>query len=446
MLRTTDGSAMKSMLEVADHCPRAVAPMGVARTLPTRRDRGSPGLGTASALRLAAIIGLAALTLAGSTGCQGKGRWGMFGKPYGEEPIRAIWVTRWDYKTPSDISKVMDNCKAAGFNTVLFQVRGAGTVAYRSKIEPWAEEFGGRDPGFDPLAVACKEASKRGLSLHAWVNLLPAYRGKEPPADPRQLYNAHADWFLRDAYGKRQPLGWYNSLNPCYPEVRRYLTGLMHEIVARYPVDGLHLDYARFPVEHVDSYGNAPVPDYPRDPKTLALFRKATGKTPEQAPAAWDGWRAYCMTQSVRDIRKMMLKTKPKAVLTAAVGPVPDEHRRKYFQDAPKWIQEGLVDAVYPMNYEIDLRVYSNRVANWTSLSGNVPVVTGVMFDKRSAGTVLAQVQEASRRGTHFAAFAYNSLFERLDRSGKPIMDGQSASRAELRAQVIPKLRRASSS
>jgi hypothetical protein len=64
------------------------------------------------------------------------------------------------------------------------------------------------------------------------------------------------------------------------------------------------------------------------------------------------------------------------------------------------------------------------------------------MFDKRNAGTVLAQVHEATRRGTHFAAFAYNSLFERLDRSGRPIMDDQSASRAALRNQLIPRLRR----
>jgi len=25
-----------------------------------------------------------------------------------EGPIRAIWVTRWDFKTPQDIAKVMD--------------------------------------------------------------------------------------------------------------------------------------------------------------------------------------------------------------------------------------------------------------------------------------------------------------------------------------------------
>ena len=71
---------------------------------------------------------------------------------------QAIWVPRWDYKTADDVRSIVRNCARAGFDTVLFQVRGNGTVAYRSRIEPWAEEFGFRDPGFDPLATAVARA------------------------------------------------------------------------------------------------------------------------------------------------------------------------------------------------------------------------------------------------------------------------------------------------
>jgi len=160
-------------------------------------------------------------------------------------PVRAIWVTRWDYKSPRDIAAIMENSRRAGFNTVLFQVRGDGTALYPSKLEPWSPEFDWRDPGFDPPAVACREAHRRGLSLHAWVNVMPGWFGKEAPRHTRQLYNARPEWFWYDASGRRQPLGWYCSLNPCYPEVRRYLTDVVEEIASRYPVDGLHLDYIR---------------------------------------------------------------------------------------------------------------------------------------------------------------------------------------------------------
>ncbi|MEK6675676.1 MAG: family 10 glycosylhydrolase [Planctomycetota bacterium] len=375
-----------------------------------------------------------------TTGCH-RARWGSEG-PFGREGIRAVWVTRWDFKSPSDIAKVMDNCKTAGFNTVLFQVRGAGTALYRSRIEPWADELGGRDPGFDPLSVACAEAHKRGMKLHAWVNVIPGWHGDKPPTNRQQLYVSRPDWFWRDASGRRQPLGWYSSLNPCYPEVRKYLVGVMREIVSRYPVDGLHMDYIRFPNEWSKAYeGWSSVPDYPRDPRTLALFRKATGKSPNDAPGLWSQWRTDQVTQLVRDIRAVTLSARPRAALTAAVGPKPEEHKRTHFQDSPRWIAEGLVDGVFPMNYASDVGTFTQRLGAWSGARGEVPVVTGIMFDKRDPALVSEQVGRARQSTHHFCAFAYNSLFERLDRTGRPIMDEQSSSRAALRQRVIPHIR-----
>lgn len=387
-----------------------------------------------------------ALALAGgSSGCHTPDRKVPFDARR-DSTIRAIWVTRWDYKSPADIQTIMENCRSAGFNTVLFQVRGNGTAFYRSKIEPWADELGGRDPGFDPLAVACREAHRRDLSLHAWVNVIPGWRGDKPPANRRQLYHAHPDWFWRDARGRRQPLGWYNSLNPCYPEVRDYLVSVMHEIVSRYPIDGLHLDYIRFPNEWNESYPRgARVPDYPRDPRTLAYFRQATGKTPDAAPATWNQWRTEQVTRVVRDIRAMMRRVKPAAKLSAAVGPIPKEARRNHFQDVRAWLAAGFFDAVYPMNYAADMRTFTKRLSEWAGRRPRIPVVTGIMFDKRDGAIVVEQVRRARRSTKHFSAFAYNSLFERLDQGGRRMMDRQSAGRAALRKRIIPELRRLAS-
>jgi uncharacterized lipoprotein YddW (UPF0748 family) len=341
----------------------------------------------------------------------------------------------------------MANCRSAGFNTVLFQVRGNGTAFYRSKIEPWADELGGRDPGFDPLAVACREAHRRGLSLHAWVNVMPGWRGKKPPANPRQLYNARPDWFWYDSAGRRQPLGWYCSLNPCLPEVRGYLVAVMKEIVSQYPVDGLHLDYIRFPNEPSGAYpSGARVPDYPRDPRTLALFRKATGRTPDTAPQLWNAWRTQNVTQLVRDVRRMMRAVSPRARLSAAVGPSPEEAKRRHFQDASRWIADGLLDAIYPMNYAKDPATFGKRIDMWSHGRWRIPVIMGIMADQRDAGTVMNQIREAVGRTRHFAVFAYNALFERLDRAGRPKTDSNSALRAALRAQLMPRVRRLTTS
>ena len=380
-----------------------------------------------------------------ATGCQSTGR-GVWDGRHVRGSVRAIWVTRWDYKTPHDIATVMENSARAGFNTVLIQVRGDGTTMYPSKLEPWSQEFDSRDPGFDPLMIACREAHRRGLSLHAWVNVMPGWFGKKPPQHTRQLYNARPEWFWYDASGRRQPLGWYCSLNPCYPEVRRYLVDVMHEIVNRYPIDGLHLDYIRFPNESTDAYPTGQVPDYPRDARTVEMFRRATGALPDQAPDKWNAWRAAQVTHLMHDIRAMTRDAKPHVSLTAAVGAEPDLSLRNYFQDSRRWIAEGLIDGVFPMNYDADMNTYGARLASWASNRSRVPVVTGIMFDKRDERLVAHQVSRAATTGKHFAAFAYNSMFERLNAKGQPIMDDQSPKRAALRRHVIPFLRGLASS
>lgn len=279
------------------------------------------------------------------------------------------------------------------------------------------------------------------MSLHAWVNVMPGWFGKEPPRHTRQLYNTRPEWFWYDATGKRQPLGWYCSVNPCYPEVRQYLIDVMKEIVTGYPVDGLHLDYIRFPNESTSAYPNGQVPDYPRDRRTVEMFRRVTGRTPDEAPAQWNAWRADQVTQLVREIRAMVMREKPRVSLTAAVSAEPELALRNYHQDSRRWIAEGLVDAVFPMNYDADMNTYGARLTSWTANGSRIPVVTGIMFDKRDERLVAHQVSRAAYVGKHFAAFAYNSLFERRDAQGRPIMDEQSAQRAALRRHVIPYLR-----
>ncbi|MCO6438889.1 MAG: family 10 glycosylhydrolase [Phycisphaerae bacterium] len=379
------------------------------------------------------------VALAAVSGCHGLNRTTELSA---SRPVRAVWVTRWDYRTPSDIAAVMENCRRAGFTDVLFQVRGAGAAFYRSRLEPWADELGGHDPGFDPLSVACREAHKRGVRLHAWANVMPAWYGKKPPGNPRQLYNARPEWFLRDENGQRQPLGWYCSLNPTYPEVRRYLTDVMREIVARYPIDGLHLDYIRLPVDPSPAYapGQA-VPDYPRDRRTLASYQAATGKRPDDDPALWTRWRAAQVTRLVADIRAMQERIKPGIMLSAAVGADPERSYRAYYQDSRRWLAQGLVDAVFPMNYDASPAEFERRARDWAAI-GRGRVVQGIMFDKRPGRIVREQLQCAHAYGRHYAIFAYNSLFERRDDSGRLLRDAQSPSREELRREVIPVMHR----
>jgi uncharacterized lipoprotein YddW (UPF0748 family) len=370
---------------------------------------------------------------------------GCHGAPKMIEPMRAVWVTRMDYKTPDDIRTIMDNCKSAGFNAVLFQVRGNGTVSYPSKIEPWAEQFDFKNPGYDPLATAITEARARHMQLHAWVNVMPGWRGPNEPSDPKQLYLTHPEWFWYDAEGKRQPLnhvvgdkhrGWYASVNPCLPEVRDYLVGVFRELVSNYDVDGLHLDYIRFPNESV--VPGEKIPDYPRDARTLALYKKATGKTPDDDPAAWNKWREDQVTTLVGQIHKMIRKKKPHAVLTSSVGCV-RENGLKHFQDAQTWLEKGYVDGVFLMDYTPDVTKFNERIDPWLQIETHSRVIPGMMVRRKKDPTADVQrsnalVDAARDRTGDFCVFAYSSIF------GPPARDAARAKNDAVRQGITAHL------
>ncbi|UCD29966.1 MAG: family 10 glycosylhydrolase, partial [Planctomycetota bacterium] len=295
-----------------------------------------------------------------------------------------------------------------------------------SSIEPFAYEYGG-DRGFDPLEVACREAHKRGMALHAWVSVMPAWRGEGPPRDSRQLYNAHPEWFWYDQKGRRQPLlqrgkAWYVSLNPCLPEVRSHLVKVFEEIVQKYPVDGLHLDYIRFPSE-ISPKGS----DYPYDRKTLALYKKATGKSPQQDRTRWIRWRTEQVTQLVREIRGMMRRIRPKTKLTAACGADFDRYRRDHFQDGPIWLRGNLVDLVFVMNYCKDVETFRQRQEAWRRAAYGKPVAAGIgMYLHENDQVTIEQLKLAKKWGGGVALFSSNVLFDLSVRSRQRLVSVRS--------------------
>jgi uncharacterized lipoprotein YddW (UPF0748 family) len=316
--------------------------------------------------------------------------------------VKAVWVTRFDYRAEEDVRAVLANCASLGFNTVLFQVRGQADAYYGSRLEPWAERLGGADPGFDPLEVACREARRLGLGLHAWVNVMTVWKGRTPPADRRHVYHRHPEWIVTGPDGRRQRLNdHYLCLNPCLPAVRDHLTAVARDIAARYPVDGLHLDYVRF-IEGDWSY----------DRETLSLF----GGSPSRRPGAWDEFRREAVTEVVRSIRRAVREARPKAVLSAAVFPTA-KARRTRFQDAEEWVREGLVDWVFPMTYEDGTAEFEVLVEEAYRAFGSEACLPGVgAYRHETAEQTVRQVR-VCRGG--FAVFAYSSFFSSADDSQK---------------------------
>jgi uncharacterized lipoprotein YddW (UPF0748 family) len=375
-------------------------------------------------------------------GCQTNGSFGILPNAKPLRPMRAIWVTRFDYRSKRDVIEIFERCDDLQIDTVMFQVRGNATAFYKSSMEPWAEQLGGKDPGFDPLAIALREAHARGMLLHAWVNVMPAWWGTTPPKDPKQLYNAHPEWMWYDQNGDRQALSdrFYVSVNPCLPEVRRYIVDVLRDLVGRYNVDGLHLDYVRFPNEAPGTPAGSGL-DYPRDVETVQRFLGETGKTPEEAPREWDEWRTERVTFLMRDIHNMLGTTRPMIEVSAAVGPEPNKARTEHFQDVTRWIQEGLVDRVFPMNYTSDPVLFRERAEIWEELAPARGVVMGIRVDTSPPEQVREYLRLSRVTFGGFCLFAYQSLYDGPNEALVKQDESARRERSERRAALAPFLR-----
>ncbi len=353
-------------------------------------------------------------------------------------PVRAVWIARFHYHYPDDIRTIIRNCANAGCNTVLWQARGQGTVAYPSRIEPWSGEYGHHDPGFDPLQIAVEEAHRHGLRIEVWINVMPGWKGPKPPPIKNQLWHTHPEWFLHEATGRRQPLGkFYVILNPCLPEVRRYITSVVEELVTNYDVDGVHLDYVRYAWDTTPNARKL----YPRDPTTLRLYRQQTDRNPDDDAGAWDDWRANQLTRLVGQIKDRIERCRPGATLTAAVWSSPRRGYDEYFQNAVAWLRTGMVDAVMPMAYTPKLDLFESYIGSYHTLVPAGRIIPGLGIYKHETPEQLGrQLQRCHDWGGDFALFSYDSLHATAgDRGndGKPKIDPEKKRLRQMRTGVV---------
>lgn len=334
-------------------------------------------------------------------------------------PLRGVWVTRWDYRSRDDVERIFRELGQLGITDVYWQVRGQADAFYRSDLEPWGEVLleglpaGVGDPGFDPLALAVREARGRGMRLHAWVNVMPLWKGSERPKDARHPLLAHEQWRMRDRAGRPQPLhDGYVIANPVMEEVHDHIVRVCADIIDRYGVDGLHLDYIRFIPPPATEAGL-----FPADAATMAQFVRATGRTDPTGAEGQEAYRAWIrdrITALVRRINRDAVRGR--AELSAAVWRNPQIARDQYLQDAGRWAREGLIDRALPMIYTEDNALLEQDWRAWRSAAPGGRLTVGIGTYKHDNPTRTLEQVGLAAGSEGFCLFAYSAMFESVDR------------------------------
>jgi uncharacterized lipoprotein YddW (UPF0748 family) len=171
------------------------------------------------------------------------------------------------------------------------------------------------------------------------------------------------------------------AANPANPAARAYEISLMLEVVRKYGVDWVHLDYIRFPCEPTE-------PFFSFDRETLRLFKEETGidmaavkarDTGNMAWNAWLRWNTDRVTLFVRELRAALKATGRKVRISAAVFPDAVNARVMIGQDWAAWGREGLVDMLNPMLYSNDARHFEKLAGEAVAIGkGRALVCPGI--------------------------------------------------------------------
>lgn len=379
------------------------------------RHTASPAAASSTVAGRLALVLAALLVPLLQAGCSTTNPLQALTPPQRAPEMRGIWVTRWDYRTAADVERAIDDAAATGFTDVFWQVRGQADAYYRSSLEPWGEDlFRDRpqatDPGFDPLSVAVARAQQRGVRLHAWINVYPLWKGKGQPKDPRHPFVRRPEWRLRDDRGETQPAtDHYLIANPTDPAVQSHIAAVCRDIVSRYAVDGLHLDYVRFVGDTLDASRI-----YPGDPATLSRFNRATGRRGLETvedKAAHAAWVRDEITTLVRRISRETKRIRPRLELSTAVWQRPEAAREKVLQDGTRWLEEGLIDRALPMIYTENSGEFVEALRAWLEAAGGEPVTPGIGVYRLQPTQTLDQIRLAEP-ADGYCLFAYATIFE----------------------------------
>ncbi|BAQ61488.1 FenI [Geminocystis sp. NIES-3708] len=291
---------------------------------------------------------------------------------FAQPEVRAMWVDRGTIvkaKSKEDLAPLFDRMAESGINTVFFETINSSYPIYPSRVAP---EQNPMTKGWDPLQASIELAHERGMELHAWAWIFAAANQGhnrilgQPENYLGPVLSRNPSWVLKDQKGEvfnRTPGFKKAFLDPANPQVRRYLLALLEEIATNYNVDGIQLDYIRYPFQDGITKQNFGYTDVSRN-----LFKQTYGIDPKNikpnSPAwsQWTGFRIRQITSFVSETSQLIKSKRPDLVISTAVFPIERRERLSVLQQHwEDWIYNGSVDMMVLMTYALNTGSFEDR-------------------------------------------------------------------------------------
>lgn len=341
--------------------------------------------------------------------------------------VRGVWLTNVNSGVlfiPWGIQRAVNTLAQLHFNTLYPVVWNRGDTFYPSAI---AKAATGRDRepflklmhlGSDVLKEVVTRGHQQGFKVIPWFE----YGLMTPQGSV--LAKRHPDWFTqtldrqrkeyRDAFQDseepKKSFEWFNNLfsmrqvwlNPLHPEVRKFIKGLILEVVQNYDVDGIQID---------DHFGIPVEMGY--DDLTLQIYQKEhQGKLPPSNPydPRWMGWRANKVTELMTEIYQEVKAIKPDCIISLSPNSQSYAYTN-YLQNWQVWIARGLIDELVLQVYRNEHRGFINELSQppvrfaQQHIPVSIGILSGVVSKPVPMNTIQEQVREV--RDRHFAGVSF---------------------------------------
>lgn len=283
-------------------------------------------------------------------------------------------------KMQQTLAYQLDELQKDGVNAIIFQVRPECDALYQSSIEPWSRFLTGQQgkapsPYWDPLQWMIEQCHQRGMELHAWIN---PYRAKTKGTT--MLATNHV--------GVAHPERCFSYddlliLNPGIPENRDYICAVAKDIVARYDVDGIHMDDYFYPYPAAGQV----IPDDQQ-------YRQHSNGIKDRGD-----WRRYNVNLFIKQFYETVHATKPWVKVgispfgiyrnkkNSAIGSNTNglQNYDDLYADVLLWVNNGWVDYCAPQLYwDIGNRAadYQTLIKWWDKHAANRPLYIGESVER----------------------------------------------------------------
>ncbi|MFA6384172.1 MAG: family 10 glycosylhydrolase, partial [Candidatus Omnitrophota bacterium] len=274
--------------------------------------------------------------------------------------VRGLFVTADGdpgiYSSRSDIHRLIDFADKSRVKIIFVQVYKANLAWFPSNVgDPFPGKAALKAVGEDPVALLIKEAHRKGIEVHGWLNILSLGANQNAT-----LLKKYGPGILTRNTKKKTAIEDYKIdkqyfLEPGDPRVHKELSDLIGEVLQAYPaIDGLQFDYIRYP-DTDPHYGYTEI--------NAERFKKASGIVEiDDASEEWRDWKRDQVTDLLKELILKARVIRP-GIRVSATGCMPYS-RALYeaFQDWPMWIDEGIVDFVTVMNYSTDTEEYGRWI------------------------------------------------------------------------------------